>query len=117
MDAQTREAERQARVQQDLAHKEAIGMSLTPDIEQYSEQRLSPDMLEEFSSVYIKEIVEELQDDHFAIIYHNCGPSVTSCVDEILSSGCAAYHFGNAIDILDILENVKMAHKKRFEKM
>lgn len=67
---------------------------------------LSPDMLEEFSSVYIKEIVDELQDDNFAIIYHNCGPSVTSCVDEILSSGCAAFHFGNAIDILDILENV-----------
>ena len=67
---------------------------------------LSPDMLEEFSSVYIKEIVEELQDDTFAIIYHNCGPSVTSCVEEILHSGCAAYHFGNAIDILDVLENV-----------
>lgn len=48
MDAQTREAERQASVQQDLAHKEAIGMSLTPDIEQYSEERLSPDMLDEY---------------------------------------------------------------------
>lgn len=67
---------------------------------------LSPDMLEEFSSVYIKEIVDALQDDHFAIIYHNCGPSVTSSIDEILSTGCSAYHFGNAIDIMDILENV-----------
>lgn len=46
MDAQTREAERQASVQQDLAHKEAIGMSMSPDIEQYSEQKLSPDMLD-----------------------------------------------------------------------
>lgn len=67
---------------------------------------LSPDMLEEFSSVYIKEIVDALQSDDFAIIYHNCGPSVTSCVEEILHSGCSAYHFGNAIDIMDILENV-----------
>lgn len=67
---------------------------------------LSPDMLEEFSSVYIKEIVDELQDDSFAIIYHNCGPSVVSCVDEILETGCSAYHFGNAITLKDILEKV-----------
>lgn len=67
---------------------------------------LSPDMVDEFSSVYIKEIVDELQSDSFAIIYHNCGPSVSSCVDKILSTGCSAYHFGNAIDIIDILENV-----------
>lgn len=62
-----------------------------------------PYSCDEFSSKYVKRMVEALQDDGFAVIYHNCGGSVTSCIDSILSTGCAAYHFGNAIDIKEIL--------------
>ena len=65
---------------------------------------LSPELLDEFSSVYVKEIVEELQDDYFSIIYHNCGPSTVQSVPEIMKCGCAAYHFGNAINLHEILE-------------
>lgn len=68
---------------------------------------LSPDWLKQFSSDYIKEIVDELQDDSFSIIYHNCGPSIASCVDEILSCGCHAYHFGNAVEMTEMLEQIK----------
>ena len=68
---------------------------------------LSPSLEEEFSSPYIKRIVDAVQDDSFAVIYHNCGDNVPEMLDSILSTGCAAYHFGNAVDMeKDILSNV-----------
>ncbi len=67
---------------------------------------LSPDWLKRYSSVYIKEIVDELQDDSFSIIYHNCGPSVIQAVDEILSCGAHVYHFGNAVEMSEILPQI-----------
>ncbi len=68
---------------------------------------LSPALEEEFSSPYIKQIIDAVQDDDFAIIYHNCGDNVPKMLDSILSTGCAAYHFGNAVDMeKDILANV-----------
>ena len=67
---------------------------------------LSPAWLKEFSSDYIREITDELQDDSFSIIYHNCGPNTVLSIEEILSTNCAAYHFGNAVRLQDILEKV-----------
>lgn len=60
---------------------------------------LSPSMADEFSVVYVKKIIDAVQDDDFAVIYHNCGNAVTEMTDEIFSQGAAAYHFGNAVDI------------------
>ena len=60
---------------------------------------LSPDLEEEFSSPYVKRIVDAVQDDSFAVIYHNCGDNVPTMLDSILSTGAAAYHFGNAVDM------------------
>ena len=68
---------------------------------------LSPTLEEEFSSPYIKKIVDAVQDDHFALIYHNCGDNVPKMLDSILSTGSAAYHFGNAVDMeKDIIAKV-----------
>ena len=68
---------------------------------------LSPDLEEEFSSPYVRKIVEAVQDDTFIVIYHNCGGNVHLMLDSILSTGCASYHFGNAVDMeRDILEKV-----------
>ena len=36
---------------------------------------LSPDMAEEFSVPYVKRIIDALQDEDFAVLYHNCGNS------------------------------------------
>ena len=66
---------------------------------------LSPDMAEEFSVPYVKRIIEALQDDDFALIYHNCGNSVLSMLDKIFSQGAAAYHFGNAVDMEAVIRN------------
>ena len=60
---------------------------------------LNPDMAEEFSMPYVKRIIEALQTDDFAVIYHNCGNSVPSMLEGIFEQGAAAYHFGNAVDM------------------
>ena len=65
---------------------------------------LSPNLCDEFSSRYIKEIVSALDDDSFLVAYHNCGNNTLKMVDTILSTGCRLYHFGNAISIEQMLK-------------
>ena len=67
---------------------------------------MSPALCQEFSSDYIKTIVDAVQDDDFVVIYHNCGNAIKRQVSEILSTGCAAYHFGNAVPMLEMLEQM-----------
>ena len=68
---------------------------------------LSPMLEEEFSSPYIKQIVEAVQSEDFAVIYHNCGDNVPKMLDSILTTGAAAYHFGNAVDMeRDIIAHI-----------
>lgn len=67
---------------------------------------LSPDFSSEFSSRYVRKIVEAVQDDDFIVIYHNCGNHVLLMLDSILSTGAAAYHFGNAIRMREALDLV-----------
>ncbi|MDU7028496.1 uroporphyrinogen decarboxylase family protein [Robinsoniella peoriensis] len=67
---------------------------------------LSPSLAEEFSSEYVKKIVDSVQDDHFLVIYHNCGNSTIQTIDSILSTGSAAYHFGNAISMADMMTHI-----------
>ena len=67
---------------------------------------LSPALEEEFSSPYVKQIVEAVQDESFIVVYHNCGDNVLRMTESILSTGADAYHFGNSIDMADMM--VKM---------
>lgn len=64
---------------------------------------LSPELADEFSTPYVKQIIHALQDDHFAVIYHNCGNAVPQMLESIYTLGAAAYHFGNAVDMAEIL--------------
>ena len=64
---------------------------------------LSPALAEEFSAPYVKRIVEAVQTDDFIVVYHNCGNNVVLMADAIVDSGAAAFHFGNAIDMAEIL--------------
>lgn len=65
---------------------------------------LGPEQAEEFSAGYMRKIVEAVQDDEFSIVYHNCGNTVVKTADSIFSNGCMAYHFGNSIQLKDMLE-------------
>ena len=68
---------------------------------------MSPALAQEFAHPYVKQVIEAVQDDCFAVIYHNCGDNVPKMLPSILSTGAAAYHFGNAVDLeKDILEKV-----------
>ncbi len=67
---------------------------------------LSPDLIDEFSSDYVKRIIEEVQTEDFIVIYHNCGNNVLYLAESIISTGAAAYHFGNAVKMKDMLEKV-----------
>ena len=67
---------------------------------------LSPDLAEEFSSRYVKKINEAVKSDDFLVIYHNCGNTTILTIDSILSTGSDAYHFGNAIDMAEMMKHI-----------
>ena len=58
-----------------------------------------------YSSDYVKRIVDDVQDDSFAVILHNCG-NQGQCTLSMAGTGAAALHFGNAIDMAGVLEQV-----------
>jgi uroporphyrinogen decarboxylase len=66
---------------------------------------LSPNLVGEFSSDYVRRIVDAVQSDDFIIIYHNCG-NVIPLMESILTTNSAAYHFGNSIDMAEALKLV-----------
>jgi uroporphyrinogen decarboxylase len=59
----------------------------------------------EFSSCFVKQIVDHVQDENFIVILHNCGNTVT-LVNSMVSTGSSGLHFGNAVDMADILPQV-----------
>ncbi len=64
---------------------------------------LSPKLEEEFSAAYVKEIIDAVQDDSFLVIYHNCGPNTPLMTASFAKNGAAAYHFGDAVDLSEVL--------------
>ncbi len=66
---------------------------------------LSPDQCSEFSSKYLKTIVDSVQDENFMVVVHNCG-NTSKLVESLLSTGALGFHFGNAVDMADILPQI-----------
>jgi uroporphyrinogen decarboxylase len=66
---------------------------------------LSPEMCTDFSSNYVKRIVDAVQDEHFMVILHNCG-NTKNLVPSMLSTGAMAFHFGNAVNMIDIMPQI-----------
>ncbi len=60
---------------------------------------LSPEMCREFAADYLKGIIGAVQDENFMIILHNCGNAADRQIDAMLSTGAAALHLGNAVDL------------------
>jgi uroporphyrinogen decarboxylase len=67
---------------------------------------LSPDLAREFSEPYVRKITEAARDENFIVIYHNCGNSTIHMIDSILKTGADAYHFGNAIDMSEMMKHI-----------
>ena len=64
---------------------------------------LSDDDCLQYSSLYVKQIVDTLQDDDFSVFLHNCGNN-GQCTRAMLYTGAHGYHFGNAMNMLNALE-------------
>ena len=64
---------------------------------------LSDEDCQTYSTKYVRQVVEALQDDTFTIILHNCG-NTGQCTQAMVDSGAAALHFGNAIDMRQALQ-------------
>jgi len=60
---------------------------------------LSPDLAHTFSEPYVRKIIDEVKDENFIIVYHNCGNAAIQMIDSILATGADAFHFGNAIEM------------------
>ena len=69
---------------------------------------LSPALSAEFSAPYVKRMVDAVQNAAFPVVYHNCGDNVIPMIGSILSTGAAAYHFGNSIDMEKMLPLIPM---------
>lgn len=62
---------------------------------------MSNDDCKRFSSDYVKYIVDNVQDDYFSVILHNCG-NTGHCTEAMVATGAAAYHFGNKCDMAEV---------------
>ena len=63
---------------------------------------LSPGLIAEFSTPYVKRIIAAVESQSCIVIYHNCGNTIP-LIQSILDTGAGAYHFGNAIDLAQML--------------
>jgi len=64
---------------------------------------LSPGLMDEFSNPYVKRIIEAVEDEHFTVIYHNCG-NIEFLLNNIKDIEAEVYSVGNAIDMEKVLE-------------
>ncbi len=64
---------------------------------------LANDDCQNYSTDFVKLIVDAVQDDSFTVILHNCG-NTGQCTQAMIASGARALHFGNAIDMNGVLE-------------
>jgi uroporphyrinogen decarboxylase len=67
---------------------------------------ISPDQEREFSAPYVRRIAEAVQDEQFPVIYHNCGNYAYLMTDSFRENGCAAYHFGDSVDLKRMLDQM-----------
>jgi len=65
---------------------------------------LSPALIGEFSTPYVKQIIETIETDDCIFLYHNCGNSTLTLTKEILDTGARMFSFGNAIDLSAMME-------------
>lgn len=63
---------------------------------------LSADLCSQFSSVFVRRIVNSVQDENFFVILHNCGDT-DSLVPSMDSTGAWGLHFGNRCNIVQAL--------------
>jgi len=69
---------------------------------------LSEDMVRDYSTRYIRPIVEATQDDTFLFVLHNCG-NHGHCTQAMVETGAGALHLGNSANISEVLATVPVS--------
>ncbi|MEA4970669.1 MAG: uroporphyrinogen decarboxylase family protein [Candidatus Pelethousia sp.] len=64
---------------------------------------ISPKLAKKLSHPYTKKVIDAVQDREYIVVYHNCGESVIKMAADIGDLGAQGYHFGNCIEMADIL--------------
>jgi uroporphyrinogen decarboxylase len=64
---------------------------------------MSPGPMQEFSSKYVRRLVDELQDRDFVFVYHNCSNAIERKVDAVIATGARMFHFGDKADMWELL--------------
>ncbi|MCR5649066.1 MAG: uroporphyrinogen decarboxylase family protein [Oscillospiraceae bacterium] len=62
--------------------------------------------MKEFSSDYVRRIIDELQSRDFVFCYHNCSNAIEKKVDSVLATGAKMFHFGDQADMWQLLETM-----------
>lgn len=63
---------------------------------------LSPAQCDEFSSDFVRRLIAKVQNEHFAVVLHNCG-NTGGQNQSMLSTGAWGLHFGNKNDMAKTL--------------
>lgn len=66
---------------------------------------LSPRMLGEFSSAYVKRVVAAARTPAFTLVLHNCAARIVH-LPQVLASGAGVFHFGSPMDLPAVLRSV-----------
>jgi len=66
---------------------------------------LSPEICDEFSSAYVKAIANEIQDNDFLLLLHNCG-NTGHVTQSMVSTGAGGLHFGNRVNLAETLKQI-----------
>ena len=67
---------------------------------------MSANSMQEFSSKYVRRIIDELQDRDFVFVYHNCSNAIEKKVDAVVSTGARMFHFGDKADMWALLNSM-----------
>jgi len=67
---------------------------------------MSGSSMQEFSSDYVRRIIDELQDRDFIFVYHNCSNAIEKKVDAVISTGARMFHFGDKADMWALLNSL-----------
>ena len=66
---------------------------------------MSNEQCMDFSSLYVKYIVNKVQTPEFSVILHNCG-NTGHCTKAMVETGAAMFHFGNKCAMCEVMEDV-----------
>ena len=67
---------------------------------------MSAGPMQEFSTNYVRRIVDELQDNEFVFCYHNCSNAIEKKVDAVVATGARMFHFGDKADMWKLLNTL-----------